>query len=105
MPIIIVIISIFYSFGITWWSISSSNISLWSGVIFLVPASGMAMLLGQVLIGEEGQAMWRIYASPISAKNLVKSKFFLVIIFSIIILLATGFIGILVFHPSYEKQS
>jgi len=101
MPIIIVIISIFYSFGIT--SGSSSDITLWSGVIFLVPASGMASLLGQVLIGEEGQAMWRIYASPISPKNLVKSKFFLVIIFSLIILLATGAVGIVVFHPSIRK--
>jgi hypothetical protein len=63
----------------------------------------MASLLGQVLIGEEGQSMWRIYASPISAKNFVKSKFFLIIIFSVIILLVTGFIGILVFHPSLRK--
>ena len=70
---------------------------------FWCPLAGMASLLGQVLIGEEGQAMWRIYASPISAKNLVKSKFFLVIIFSVIILLITGFIGILVFHPSLRK--
>jgi hypothetical protein len=103
MPIIIVIISIFYSFGINSGSSSSSNISLWSGVIFLVPASGMASLLGQVLIGEEGPSMWRIYASPISAKNLVKSKFSLIIIFSVIILLVTGVIGILVFHPSLRK--
>jgi hypothetical protein len=101
MPIIIVIISIFYSFGIT--NGGSSNTLLWSGVIFLVPASGIAMLLGQVLIGEEGQAVWRIYASPISAKSLVKSKFYLIIIFSVIVLLATGFIGILVFHPSLRK--
>ena len=63
----------------------------------------MAMLLGQVLIGEEGQVIWRIYASPISAKNLVKSKFFLIMIFSIIILVATGFIGIVVFHPTLRK--
>ena len=63
----------------------------------------MAMLLGQVLIGEEGQAVWRIYASPISAKNLVKSKFFLTIIFSFIILLISGFIGVLFFHPSLRR--
>jgi hypothetical protein len=101
MPIIVVIISIFYSFGIT--SGGSSDLILWSGVIFLVPASGIAMLLGQVLIGEEGSAMWRIYASPISPKNLVKSKFFIIIIFSVIVLLATGFIGIVIFHPSLRK--
>ena len=103
MPIIIVIISIFYSFGISSGGSGSTNISIWSGVIFLVPANGMASFLGQVLIGEEGQVMWRIYASPISAKNLVKSKFFLTIIFSVIILLITGFIGIIVFHPSLRK--
>jgi len=101
MPIIIVIISIFYSFGIT--NGGASNFSIWSGVIFLVPASGMAMLLGQILIGEEGQAVWRIYASPISPKNLVKSKFFLIMIFAVIILAVTGFIGIIVFHPSLRK--
>ena len=103
MPIILVIISIFYSFGIGGGSSSGSSLTIWSGVIFLVPASGMAMLLGQVLIGEEGQVIWRIYASPISAKNLVRSKFFLVMIFSTIILVATGAIGVVVFHPSLRK--
>jgi hypothetical protein len=63
----------------------------------------MAMLLGQVLIGEEGSVIWRIYASPISPKNLVKSKFFLTMIFSIIILVITGVVGIVVFHPSFRK--
>ncbi len=103
LPIIIVIISIFYSFGFNNSGGGPSNILIWSSVIFLVPACGMAMLLGQVLIGEEGQAVWRIYASPISAKNLVKSKFFLTIIFSVIILFVTGIIGIVVFHPTLRK--
>jgi len=103
MPIIIVILSIFYSYGINSGNSPISSTSIWVGVIFLIPANGMAMLLGQVLIGEEGQAVWRIYASPISPKNLVKSKFFLTIIFSVIILLATGVIGIVVFHPSARR--
>ena len=103
MPIIIVIISIFYSFGGAGGNSSISGTSIWVGVIFLVPSSGMALLLGQILIGEEGQAIWRIYASPISPKSLVKSKFFLTILFSVIILIATGFIGVLVFHPSLRK--
>ncbi len=105
MPIIFVIISIFYSFGNIGGSSSGSfsGLIIWSGVIFLVPASGMAMLLGQVSIGEEGQTIWRIYASPISAKNLVKSKFFLTMIFSIIVLAATAAIGTVVFQPSLRK--
>ena len=92
MPIIITILSIFYSFGFG--NSGSTNIALWSGVIFLAPAGGMSTLLGQVLIGEEGSVIWRIYASPISPKNLVKSKFFLTIIFSVIILVITWAIGI-----------
>jgi hypothetical protein len=51
------------------------------------------MTLGTYMIGEEGQAVWRIKASPISAKNLVKSKFATIIVFSLLILLITGLLG------------
>jgi hypothetical protein len=52
------------------------------------------------MTGEEGQAVWRIYSSPISAKNLVKSKYFIVIFFSILVLAVTGIVGFLILHPS-----
>ena len=64
----------------------------------------MAMLLGEVLIGEEGQAVWRIYASPISPKNLVKSKYFFVTLFSTIILLISGTIGTIFYHPTLHRM-
>ena len=69
---------------------------------FLLPGSVMAMTLGNMLIGEEGQAVWRIYASPVSAKNLVKSKFFFLALLSLIILLVTGVVGIVFYHPSLK---
>ncbi len=69
-------------------------------MIFLFPAGIIAMTLGNTLIGEEGQAVWRIYASPISPKSLVKSKFTFLTIFSIIVLIITGTIGVVFFHPS-----
>jgi len=62
----------------------------------------MAMLVGETLIGEEGQAVWRIYASPISPKNLVRSKFFLVALLSIVMLLISGTIGAAFYRPSSE---
>jgi hypothetical protein len=73
---------------------------LFVGMIFLLPPSIMAMVLGNILIGEEGKAVWRIYASPISANNLVKSKFFFVSLFALIILVVSTVVGILVYQPS-----
>jgi hypothetical protein len=70
--------------------------------IFLLPAGFMAMLMGEVLVGEEGQSVWRIYASPISPKSLVKSKFFFAIFFSIIILLISGSIGVVFYRTTLE---
>ena len=63
----------------------------------------MAMILGESLIGEEGPVVWRIYASPISPQNLIKSKYFISIIFPIIILVVSSAIGIVVFHPTLRQ--
>jgi hypothetical protein len=71
-----------------------------TAVTFLLPASVIAMSLGNFMIGEEGQAVWRIYSSPISAKNLMKSKYYFIIFFSLIVLAITGIFGFLMYHPS-----
>ena len=60
----------------------------------------MAYMLGSFIIGEEGQAVWRIYASPINAKNLVKSKYFFIVLFGLIILTITGIIGTILYKPT-----
>ena len=52
------------------------------------------------MIGEEGQVVWRIYASPISPKTLVKSKYFFVVFFSIIVMAITGAVGFIIYQPS-----
>jgi hypothetical protein len=69
---------------------------------FLFPACIMAMSMGNMLIGEEGQAVWRIYASPISPKNLVRSKLFFLLSFSTVILVITGTVGLIFYHPSLK---
>jgi hypothetical protein len=101
-PIIMIIIPLMQSIGVTSGSAASQANPIFTGIIFLLPAGFMAMLLGEVLIGEEGQAVWRIYASPISPKNLVKSKYFFVTLFSTIILLISGTIGTIFYHPSAQ---
>ena len=101
-PIIMIIIPLMQSIGVTSGSAASQANPIFTGIIFLLPAGFMAMLLGEILIGEEGQAVWRIYASPISPKNLVKSKYFFVTLFSTIILLISGTIGTIFYHPSAQ---
>jgi len=60
----------------------------------------MVMSLGNLMIGEEGQAVWRVYSSPVSARNLVKSKYFFIVFFSLAVLAITGIFGFLMYHPS-----
>ena len=82
IPIVFVIVSIFNSINTSNAGAGEANI-IFQAMIFLFPAGIMAMSVGNMLIGEEGQAVWRIYASPISAKSLVKAKYtFLVLLAS-----------------------
>jgi hypothetical protein len=105
VPIIIIILPIMQSLGLSSGGSAAAGGAdiVFQGIIFLLPGTFMAMLLGEVLIGEEGQSVWRIYASPISPKSLVKSKFFFTIIFSTIILLISGVIGVFFYHPTLDQ--
>jgi amino acid transporter len=69
----------------------------------LLPGSVMAMGLGSLIIGEEGQAIWRIYAAPISPRNLVKSKYFSVVLFGLIITVITGTVSALFFGSTFKS--
>ena len=102
-PIILIILPLTQSLGISGSAASSQGSFIFSGIIFLLPATFMAMLLGEVMIGEEGQSVWRIYASPISPKSLVKSKTFFLTLFSTIILLISGSVGIVFYHPTLQE--
>jgi hypothetical protein len=100
-PIVIILIPVMQSLNMTGNSSIPSQVSFfYLAMTYLFPAALMVMTLGSLLIGEEGQAIWRIYASPISAKNLVKSKYFFLVLFGVAILLATGTIGSIIYHPS-----
>jgi ABC-2 type transport system permease protein len=104
VPIVFILVPIFNSMSISGQTSGApGEVNLiFAAMIFLGPAAFMAMLLGNSLIGEEGQAVWRIYASPLSPKNLVKSKFAFQMLFSILILAVTGTVGVLFFQPTPE---
>ena len=104
VPIVFMVVFIMQSLGFASGSSGSAappQVSfLFSALLFLLPAPIMAMALGNMLIGEEGQSVWRIYASPISPKNLVKSKMFFAVLFSIIILAIAAVLGIILYRPT-----
>ena len=100
VPIVFIIVPIFNSMNISNQGAPGEVDLIFEAMMFLFPAGIMAMTLGNMLIGEEGLAVWRIYASPITAKSLVKSKFAFLVFLSIIILLMTSTVGVIFFHPS-----
>jgi len=100
VPIVVILVPLMQSLGQTNGAFPSEFSVFMLAMTFLFPASVMAMSLGSLMIGEEGQVVWRIYSSPISAKTLVKSKYFFIILFALIVLAITGIFGFMVYHPS-----
>jgi hypothetical protein len=100
IPIVIILAQVMQTLGLTTETVPVQVFVYLAASTFLLPASVIAMSLGSFMIGEEGPAVWRIYASPISAKTLVKSKYFFIIFFSVIVLAITGIFGFIVYHPS-----
>jgi len=97
VPIVVILVPLLQSMGAT----APTGVFLYLfALVFLMPSAIMAVSLGNIVIGEEGGAVWRIYASPISAKSLVKSKYFFVVFFSVLATAVTGTVGAAVFHPS-----
>jgi hypothetical protein len=97
-PIIIIIVPFFQTFGSTGASTPFQLSIFLAAYTFVLPAAAMAIALGNFMIGEEGQAVWIIFASPISARSLVKSKFFFIALFSFIVLVITGAVGSILYH-------
>jgi hypothetical protein len=95
IPVVILIVPLMQSVGTS----AGPATPIYSALVFLMPPSLMAMSLGSFIVGEEGQAMWRIYASPIAPRSLVRSKYFFILFFSILVLVITNVIGFVIFHP------
>jgi len=105
-PIVFVLLPLMQSFGTTGTSQTPFEASAFVfAIVSIFPSAIMAMSIGNLMIGEEGQAVWRIYASPVSAKNLVKSKYAFISFFSVIVALITATVGFVALHPSVRAVS
>jgi hypothetical protein len=96
-PIVIVLVPLLQQMGQSGESLSSQISLFWAAMTFLFPCSIMAMSLGNLIMGQEGQAIWRVYAAPVSAKSLVKSKYCFVVLFGLIILAITSTLGAIIY--------
>jgi len=76
---------------------ASPFLSAW---IFLAPGAVTALMLGTMIIGEEGGSIWLFFSSPITARSLVKCKYAFVTAFSCIVAIVCGAVGVLIAHPS-----
>jgi hypothetical protein len=103
VPIVFVLIPLFQSIGTTDSGAPSELRLFWVVFTFLFPGAIMSLSLGNFIIGEEGQAVWRIYAAPLSARSLVKSKYFLVVLFGLVVVAITGAAGTLLFSASVRS--
>jgi hypothetical protein len=103
LPIIMVIVPIMQALGRN----GPPSSVAWPFLYFFIllfPGALMATMIGTLMIGEEGAAVWRIYSSPISPQNLVKSKYSFSAFFSILVTLVTEVIGVALFHPSFRAS-
>ncbi len=102
LPIVFLLIPIMSSLNNTPGAASGFPPQFGFAFTSLFPVSVMAMSLGNFMTGEEGQNIWRIYSSPVSGKNFVKSKFAFMLFFALIILPITGAVGLFFYHPSFN---
>ena len=101
LPIVFLIVPIMTVFNSSQVSQGPSDFPLfWFVYMTIFPTTIMAVSLGSFMTGEEGQSVWRIYMSPISPSDYVRSKYAFTLLFSIIMLPITATIGFVLFQPS-----
>ena len=100
MPLVIILVPLMQYLGIYGGPVPPEASLFLLAFILLGPGAITAVMLGLMIIGEEGESVWLFFSSPISARGLIKCKYAFVIIFSFVVMLVCGVIGILVAHPS-----
>ena len=100
LPVVFILIPLMQSVGTTGQPLPPEAVPFIFALVFIMPSASMAIFMGNLMIGEEGGAMWRIYSAPISARSLVKSKYFFIVFFSVLVTAITGIVGAAVLHPT-----
>ncbi len=100
MPLIFILMPLMQYLGMLGEPVAPEGSRFLLAWILLGPGAIMAVMLGTMIIGEEGGSVWLFFSSPITARSLVKCKYAFVTIFSCISMIVCGVVGILVARPS-----
>ena len=68
----------------------------------LLPGALMTVILGSIIVGSEGKGINYLFASPISAKSLIKAKYSFTTIFSLAVTLICSVVAGLLTVPSIQ---
>jgi hypothetical protein len=68
----------------------------------ILPGTLMAVTLGSMITGSEGESVWYLYSSPVSAKTLFRAKYGFVLLFSLTVTLVCSVISGLLFVPPLQ---
>jgi len=96
MPLVFILMPLMQQLGILGEPPATESSRFLFAWILLGPGVIMAVMLGTMIIGEEGGAVWHFFSSPITARSLVKCKYAFIVIFSCVVTLVCGVVGILV---------
>jgi hypothetical protein len=100
MPLIFILMPLMQQLGVLGEPAATEPSRFLFAWILLGPGAIMAVILGTMIIGEEGRAVWHFFSSPITARSLVKCKYAFIVIFSFIVMIVCGIIGIIIGCPS-----
>jgi len=100
MPLVFILMPLMQQLGVWGEPAATEPSRFLFAWILLGPGAIMAVMLGTMIIGEEGGAVWHFFSSPITARSFVKCKYALIVIFSCIVTIVCGTIGIVISSPS-----
>jgi hypothetical protein len=101
MPIVFVVVPLLTSLrGTVDTAMPSALHSFLFIYLTLLPGTLMAVSLGSIATGSEGESVWYVYSSPISVKGLVKAKYFFATLFSLAVTLVCSFVSAFLLAPS-----
>jgi len=68
----------------------------------VLPGTLIAVTMGSMITGSEGESIWYLYSSPVSAKSLFRAKYGFVLLFSLTVTLVCSVISGLLFVPQLQ---